>query len=115
MRSRYSAFVLGLTDYLLATWHDSTRPGQLTLEQSPAWVSLSVLDSAEQGDKGQVHFRAVHRIGDGWGYLEERSEFVREHGRWFYVVGETREGPLKPGRNDRCPCGSGKKYKACCR
>ena len=20
----------------------------------------------------------------------------------------------KPGRNDRCPCGSGKKYKACC-
>lgn len=115
MRSRYSAFVFRLADYLLATWHASTRPGQLTLEQSPEWVSLSVFDTLENGDQGEVHFRAVHRAGDGWGYLEERSEFVREQGRWFYLVGDTSEGQLKPGRNDRCPCGSGKKFKACCR
>jgi len=114
MRSRYSAFVLGLADYLLATWHTSTRPGELSLEHSPEWVSLSIFDSADDGDEGQVHFRAVHRSGGGWGYLEERSEFLREQGHWFYVVGETTEGQLKPGRNDRCPCGSGKKYKACC-
>ncbi len=24
------------------------------------------------------------------------------------------EAPRAPGRNERCPCGSGKKYKACC-
>ncbi|WP_372980538.1 YchJ family protein [Marinobacter sediminum] len=114
MRSRYSAFVGGQADYLLATWHPSTRPGELSLEQSPEWVSLTILDSSEAGDTGQVHFMAVHRLGDGWGYLEERSEFVREQGRWLYVTGDTSEGQLKPGRNDRCPCGSGKKYKACC-
>ncbi len=114
MRSRYTAFVLGLSDYLLATWHASTRPSSLDLAHSPQWVSLVVLDSGERGDAGSVHFRAVHRLGQGWGYLEERSEFVREQGRWFYVSGQTKEGELKPGRNDRCPCGSGKKYKACC-
>lgn len=114
MRSRYSAFVVGQADYLLATWHPSTRPDELSLEQSPEWVSLSILDSSEARDTGQVHFRAVHRVGDGWGYLEERSEFVREQGRWLYVTGDTSEGQLKPGRNDRCPCGSGRKYKACC-
>ncbi len=114
MRSRYCAFVGGQAGYLLATWHPSTRPGELSLEQSPEWVSLTILDSSEAGDRGQVHFRAVHRLGDGWGYLEERSEFVREQGRWLYVTGDTSEGQLKPGRNDRCPCGSGKKYKACC-
>ncbi|WP_286222800.1 YchJ family protein [Marinobacter apostichopi] len=114
MRSRYSAFVVGQADYLLATWHSSTRPGELSLEQSPEWVSLTILDSSEVGDAGQVHFRAVHRVAEGWGYLEERSEFVREQGRWLYVTGDTSEGQLKPGRNDRCPCGSGRKYKACC-
>ncbi|MEC9085421.1 MAG: SEC-C metal-binding domain-containing protein, partial [Pseudomonadota bacterium] len=50
----------------------------------------------------------------GWGYLEERSDFSKENGRWFYREGETREGVLKPGRNDPCPCGSGRKFKACC-
>jgi SEC-C motif domain protein len=114
MRSRYSAFVVGQADYLLATWHPSTRPVELSLESSPDWVSLTSLDSSEAGEAGQVHFRAVHRVGDGWGYLEEQSQFVREQGRWLYVTGDTSEGQLKPGRNDRCPCGSGRKYKACC-
>ncbi|WP_322002068.1 YchJ family protein [Marinobacter alexandrii] len=114
MRSRYSAFVVGQADYLLATWHPSTRPVELSLEWSPDWVSLTILDSSEAGEAGQVHFRAVHRVGDGWGYLEEQSQFVREQGRWLYVTGDTSEGQLKPGRNDRCPCGSGRKYKACC-
>lgn len=114
MRSRYSAFVLGLADYLLATWHPSTRPGSLSLDDSPEWASLQVLDHSMQGDKGQVHFRAIYRAGAGWGFLEERSDFVREAGRWFYVSGATEEGILKPGRNEPCPCGSGKKYKACC-
>ena len=115
MRSRYSAFVLDLTDYLRATWHVDTRPATLTLEQSPDWVGLQILSSGEQGNRGQVHFRAVYRMPDGFGYLEEASDFVREEGRWYYLRGDTWEGRLDPGRNDRCPCGSGKKFKACCR
>lgn len=115
MRSRYTAFVQGRADYLLATWHPDTRPPELGLEGSPDWVNLQILDSTEQGSRGWVHFRAVYRAGDGWGYLEENSDFVREDGRWYYLSGQTGEGQLKPGRNEPCPCGSGKKFKACCR
>ncbi|WP_286920691.1 YchJ family protein [Marinobacter sp.] len=114
MRSRYAAFVLRNPDYLMATWHPDTRPTELGLENSPEWASLQVLDASEQGARGRVHFRALYRAGVGWGYLEEISEFVREGDRWFYVAGETSEGALKPGRNEPCPCGSGRKYKACC-
>ncbi|WP_266100646.1 YchJ family protein [Marinobacter sp. F3R08] len=114
MRSRYAAFVLGLADYLRATWHDSTRPETLSLEDSPDWTLLQILNSDQTGDTGSVHFRAIYRVGSGWGFLEENSRFVREQGRWYYLQGETSEGQLKPGRNDPCPCGSGRKYKACC-
>jgi len=114
MRSRYAAFVLRNPDYLLATWHPDTRPGELELEHSPDWASLRILDASEQGARGRIHFRAVYRTGTGWGYLEEVSDFARVDGRWFYVAGDTSEGTLKPGRNEPCPCGSGRKYKACC-
>ena len=114
MRSRYSAFVQKREAYLLATWHPDTRPANLDLSDSPAWASLQVFDSDQAGDTGRVHFRALYRAGAGWGYLEEHSEFRRLDGRWLYLSGTTREGLLKCGRNDPCPCGSGRKYKACC-
>ena len=114
MRSRYSAFVLDLPDYLLATWHPDTRPANLVLSDSPDWTGLQILSSEAVGDRGQVHFRAVYRLAGGFGYLEERSDFVRQQEQWLYVRGDTREGTLSPGRNERCPCGSGKKFKACC-
>lgn len=115
MRSRFSAFVLGLPDYLRTTWHSSTRPRTLDLTGSPDWTSLHIVSSGEAANEGTVHFRALYRAANGWGYLEEQSTFLREDGRWYYLSGDTREGVLKPGRNDSCPCGSGKKYKACCR
>ena len=116
MRARYTAFALGKTDYLLQTWHPSTRPTELDAGTSPNWISLQVLASGQQGNRGQVHFRATYKAdgNQGWGYLEEISEFVHENQQWYYVSGKTTEGVLKPGRNDRCPCGSGRKYKACC-
>lgn len=113
MRSRYSAFVLGLRDYLLASWHRTSRPADLNPGDSPEWLSLHVLSSDVQGAKGKVHFRAIYRLGDGFGFLEEASDFLQEDGRWYYLTGDPREGKLNPGRNDPCPCGSGRKYKAC--
>ena len=113
MRSRYSAFCLGLGDYLLASWHPSTRPRHLDLAGSPRWVALELYSASESGDRGSVHFRAIHRTRDDWAYLEEQSDFLREAGRWYYLAGKTRQGRLKPGRNDPCPCGSGRKVKAC--
>lgn len=114
MRSRFTAFVLWLPDYLKATWHPSARPGELSLESSPEWTTLEIKSSHQSGDNGSVHFRAIHRMASEWGFLEENSAFVREQGCWYYLSGDTREGLLRPGRNDRCPCGSGKKHKACC-
>lgn len=114
MRSRFTAFVLKLEDYLRASWHPSTRPAELVLDNSPDWASLHILKSEKNGDSGDVHFQAIYRLNPGWGYLEEHSQFVREKGRWYYLSGEPQEGVLKPGRNDPCPCGSGKKFKACC-
>lgn len=114
MRSRYTAFVHRNAEYLLATWHSETRPPELELDGSPAWTSLQIIETGENSDRGQVHFRALYRASSGWGYLEEQSDFVREEGRWFYLSGTTSEGQLKPGRNDVCPCGSGRKFKVCC-
>jgi len=109
MRSRYSAFVLKLSDYLSETWHPSTRPPALNVEQDDvAWQRLQIIDSGEDW----VEFAAFYEGGQ----LHERSRFVREAGRWFYLDGEILP-PIKeerPGRNAPCPCGSGKKYKRCC-
>ncbi|MDX1634967.1 MAG: YchJ family protein [Marinobacter sp.] len=114
MRSRYCAFVAGDTDYLKSTWHPCTRPGNLSLEGSPPWAGLRIVASGQQGDEGQVHFQAFYRDAGRWGCLEENSRFRRSEGRWLYVDGDTRQGPYKPGRNEPCPCGSGRKFKACC-
>lgn len=84
MRSRYSAFALGETAYLLASWHPSTRPVTVELG-SMRWLRLEVL-SAQGGlfdTEGVVEFAAHH--GDG--VMRERSRFVREGGRWLYLDG----------------------------
>ena len=87
MRSRYSAYVLGLIDYLVATWHVSTAPGDLEL-QSAKWLGLEVRHTATSGDAGVVEFVARWRDSGGRaGRLHETSRFVREGGRWFYIDG----------------------------
>lgn len=94
MRSRYTAFVLELEDYLLGSWHYSTRPPSLDLRASPAWVQLQILHSHQQGSAGRVHFRALFRDTAGLGFLEEKSEFTQEDKQWFYVSGDPHEGRL---------------------
>ena len=115
MRSRYSAFALLLTDYLLATWHTSTRPMYLAPDLKTDWKALSILDApVPQGHHGKVHFQAFFREQNRWQVLEETSRFVFENGRWWYLDGTPSIERLKPGRNDPCLCGSGRKIKQCC-
>lgn len=89
MRSRYSAFVLGRLDYLLATWHASTRPADLTLDAAAQWLGLEVrLQRVIDAGHAEVEFVARYREGGRAVRLHERSRFVREAERWFYVDGD---------------------------
>jgi SEC-C motif domain protein len=91
MRSRYTAFAEGAADYLLATWHPSTRPDRVAVDERMTWRRLEIVDSVDGGPfdtSGVVEFRAHYRIGGARGVLHERSHFVHEDGRWLYVRGE---------------------------
>ncbi|RTL64608.1 MAG: hypothetical protein EKK41_21355 [Hyphomicrobiales bacterium] len=87
MRSRYSAFVLQLAPYLLATWHASTRPSEIAFESGREWMLLKVIAAEEAGDSATVEFRAQSRLAGRTHVLHEVSRFVREDGRWYYVDG----------------------------
>ncbi|WP_028454888.1 YchJ family protein [Chitinilyticum litopenaei] len=90
MRSRYTAYVLGLEDYLLATWHASTRPACLGLTDEPRahWLGLTVKQAGQDGEQGSVAFVARYKVGGRAYRMEEHSRFVREAGCWFYLDGE---------------------------
>ena len=89
MRSRYSAFVLERADYLLATWHARTRPATLSFEPDARWLGLEVRAHVSTGpDDAEVEFVARMRVAGKAVRLHERSRFVLEAGRWFYVDGD---------------------------
>ncbi len=89
MRSRYTAFVLGRADYLLATWHASRRPGSLDPDEGAKWLGLEVRSHrATAEDRAEVEFVARWRVDGRAVRLHERSRFVREQGRWYYVDGD---------------------------
>ena len=86
MRSRYSAFVLQQADYLRATWHVSTRPNTLDFELGARWLGLEVRSHHQTGpNSAEVEFVARYRLDGKATRLREKSRFVREDGRWFYV------------------------------
>ncbi|HSC78742.1 MAG TPA: YchJ family metal-binding protein [Chitinolyticbacter sp.] len=90
MRSRYSAYVLGLEAYLLATWHASTRPAALDLaaDAPVRWLGLAIKRHEASGDTALVEFLARYKVGGRAHRLHETSRFVCETGRWFYVDGD---------------------------
>lgn len=93
MRSRYSAFALGLRDYLINTWEPTTRPAALSLDRETQWRRLFI-ESVEAGgpfdSEGFVTFTAIARTPEGRFEQRERSRFARsEGGRWVYIDGDT--------------------------
>lgn len=89
MRSRFEAFRTADTAWLLASWHPSTRPASLSLVDNPVWRGLQIVDTVAGGpddDTGIVEFRATYLLPRGGVEVHhERSRFVREGGRWFYL------------------------------
>ncbi len=128
MRSRYTAFATQAVDYILDT-HDPSNRGDLdrnsTAEWSKRaeWLGFELLNAEGGGggdDEGKIEFVARYRFkGDELAH-HETATFRKHEGVWYFVDGEmaTHETfvrtTAKVGRNEPCPCGSGKKYKKCC-
>lgn len=90
MRSRYSAYALGLMDYLHRTWHPRMRPALAELhgDATAKWLGLEVRKhAATSEDQAMVEFVARSKVGGRAQRLHEVSRFVREAGQWFYVDG----------------------------
>lgn len=88
MRSRFSAYAFGLDEYLLATWHPSTRPVDLDLDPAQRWYRLDILSHSRGGmldTVGTVEFAASYRLEGRSGVQRENSRFERMSGRWFYI------------------------------
>jgi SEC-C motif-containing protein len=88
MRSRYSAFALLNTEYLLKTWHPDTAPASLELDPTIEWRRLDILSTSRGGPldtAGTVEFNAHYRHDGERGVQHENSRFVRENRRWYYV------------------------------
>jgi SEC-C motif domain protein len=123
MRSRYSAFVLHLEDYLLATWDKSKRPPRVDFsDNAPHWLGLEIV-ACKKGkatdDKGIVEFKARYRLNEEEFVMHEISRFVKRYGQWQYLDGAVKSIAKpglasKQGLNAPCSCGSGKKFKRCC-
>jgi len=127
MRSRYSAYVEHAIDYIINTCvhrgrddidYKSTRDWS---EQSK-WLGLKIVSKEKGGPsdtEGVVEFEAVYERDGLKDIHHETAKFKKEKDEWLYVEGHisprtiVRTSP-KVGRNDPCPCGSGKKYKQCC-
>lgn len=127
MRSRYTAYVKGEIDYLVDT-HDPTkrsgvdREATRTWAEESEWLGLDIIRTeggAESDSSGVVEFVAHYRQDGEEHDHAEVSTFVQRQGQWYFSRAATpsstvvRDSP-KVGRNDPCPCGSGKKYKKCC-
>ena len=91
MRSRYTAFVREDAAYLLATWHPSTRPPTIDFEPGLKWLGLDVREHRMlDATHAEVEFVARSRLAGRGHRLHERSRFVCDDGRWYYVEGEIR-------------------------
>jgi len=127
MRARYSAFAVGAMDYVEKTHHKKTR-ADLDMEGvsqwalNSEWLGLEILKTEEgqaNDTEGKVEFRCQFKYNNQLQVHHEYSSFEKVGDEWFFVDGVLRNNTLrraepKVGRNDPCPCGSGKKAKKCC-
>lgn len=128
MRSRYSAYVKHAFDHLgnslsAEQKRDFAAEDAKRWSEQSEWLGLTILKTEKGGpddQEGVVEFTARFRSGSQEHEHVETALFSRESDRWVYAGQKTPHGETvryekpKPGRNDPCPCGSGKKYKKCC-
>jgi SEC-C motif-containing protein len=129
MRARYTAYVKVEVDFLLASIHPDgaagvDRESTKAWAQNADWHGLEVLATSaggEQDEMGEVEFVAKYSMQGEPQRHHERATFKRQNGNWLFLDGQELHpapvvGPrVKIGRNDTCLCGSGSKFKKCCR
>lgn len=126
LRSRYAAFVKQKVDYVLETT-DPEQRARVDREETERWareaewLGLEVREARGGGegeDEAWIDFCARYRQEDVTIDHVERAHFVRRDGRWWFDPLRSGPPPLERarpvGRNDPCPCGSGRKFKKCC-
>lgn len=123
MRSRYSAYALRDSAYLLASWDARKRPTVIDFSAETAqWQALNIIRCKKGGigdSTGVVEFKAIYLQDGAEHFLHEISNFVKTGTRWLYLDGVIKAAGRSPvettgGRNAPCPCGSGNKFKRCC-
>ncbi|HEY0378380.1 MAG TPA: YchJ family metal-binding protein [Pyrinomonadaceae bacterium] len=122
MRARYSAYATGGIGFLEKSTHSRTRKqfdreGAERWSRDSRWLGLTILNvESSLPDRAHVNFEARYEDKDGVAVCHrERALFEREGGEWRFVSGGAIPAvSQKVGRNEACPCGSGKKYKKCC-
>ncbi len=120
MRSRYTAYSQANMDYINRTMQGPAALGfdvneAFKLAKITLWRKLIIKQSSMEKNKGTVEFIAYYTITNQNHILHEKSEFILQNGIWYYVDGQTfLNEPLRISRNDKCPCGSHKKFKKCC-
>ena len=119
MRSRYTAYTLASNEYLRESWAAETRPEELDVaDPSIQWLGLDI-EECEQGEAedttGTVRFTARFLSSGHHCKIHEQSRFIKHDNLWYYLDGKSDSSTAKTGRNEPCPCGSGKKFKKCCR
>ena len=128
MRARYTAYTRVNMEFIEQT-HDPENKADIDMDasrewaESTNWTGLEVLETTGGGpddEQGTVLFQATFEKDGETEYHNELSLFTRRNGQWYFTDGQdptkstvVRSEP-KIGRNDPCPCGSGKKYKRCC-
>jgi len=127
MRSRYTAYVEHAIDYIVETCAQDEKD-KIDVKQTrdwsekSKWLGLKIISTEKGGPEdteGNVEFQASFEMNGLRDIHHEKAKFKKREGRWFYEEGNVvpktvvRTGP-KVGRNEPCPCGSGKKYKHCC-
>src|SRR5689334_6847518 len=90
MRSRYSAFVLGDFSYIEKTMRGKPLKSfsKKQLEQchpQTKWLGLQVLSASEEKERGEVHFIALYAMEGKKVQIEERSQFEKRGGKWYYT------------------------------
>lgn len=125
MRSRYSAYVkheiLWLRDSLEESQRKDFDEKGARQWSHAQWLGLTIVNSKidEEKNEGQVEFVAKFKQGGVAREHREIADFVRKNGKWHLTEGrmvkpETIRKEQTVGRNDLCPCGSGRKFKKCC-